>query len=318
MIYLIYSILCICVIWFSIKCAKYVDLIDKKTKISGAFIGGVILAAVTSLPELFTSLSAVLMFNNPEMVVGNVLGSNIFNLAILGLLGIIFIKSFITSKISKSHFKVILFTILIYIILAITFFVINISILNISIASILILIIYAISVKYMSSDDSEQNDTDSNNITLKSIIIRFIIFSIALVITSILITQTTDIIAEKLNLNSGLAGALFLGIATSLPELSSSIALVKRGNFNASVANITGSNIFNFLIISIADFIYRQGSVFISSKSTNSLVIFGSIASLLTIGILIAKYKNKNNKALYIILSSLILICYISFLIFSM
>lgn len=317
MIYLIYSILCICVIWFSTKCAKYVDLIDKKTKISGAFIGGVVLAGVTSLPEVFTSLSAVIMFNNPEMVVGNVLGSNIFNLAVLATLCIISIKAFTTAKVSKSHYKVVLFTILIYIILAITSFVVNISVLNVSITSILILIIYAISVKYMSYDDSEHNKDESGNITVKSIIIRFIISSIALVITSILITQTTDIIAEKLNLNAGLAGALLLGIATSLPELSSSVALVKRGNFNASIGNITGSNIFNFLIISISDFIYREGSIFISSKSTNSLSLFGSIACLLTAFILIGKLKNKNNKSLYIILSALILMCYILFLIFS-
>ena len=50
MIYLIYVLLALAVVGFSIKAADYVDLIDKKTNISGAFIGGVMLAAITSLP----------------------------------------------------------------------------------------------------------------------------------------------------------------------------------------------------------------------------------------------------------------------------
>ncbi len=52
----IYAALAVCVVFFSIKLANYVDLIDKKTDLSGAFIGGVILAAVTSLPELCPTL----------------------------------------------------------------------------------------------------------------------------------------------------------------------------------------------------------------------------------------------------------------------
>lgn len=59
------------------------DIIDKRTSISGAFIGGVILAAITSLPELFTSISATALLGQPELVIGNILGSDIFNTAVL-------------------------------------------------------------------------------------------------------------------------------------------------------------------------------------------------------------------------------------------
>ena len=64
MIYLIYIILALTVIGFSIKAADYVDLIDRKTNISGAFIGGVMLAAITSLPEFLQACSAALILNN--------------------------------------------------------------------------------------------------------------------------------------------------------------------------------------------------------------------------------------------------------------
>lgn len=51
------------VVFLSIKLAELVYLLDKKTKISGASIGGVLLAAVTSPPELFTAISAVKVIN---------------------------------------------------------------------------------------------------------------------------------------------------------------------------------------------------------------------------------------------------------------
>lgn len=61
-------ILAVLVVYLSVRLSYYVDCLDKKTNLSGAFIGGVMLAAVTSLPELFTSLTAVLALDQPDLV----------------------------------------------------------------------------------------------------------------------------------------------------------------------------------------------------------------------------------------------------------
>ena len=88
-IYPAYIALAAAIIFLSYKLGDYVDLLDKKTKISGAFIGGIVLAAVTSLPELFTSVTAA-MKKNSDIAVGNIVGSNIFNiLVVIGLSGMI-------------------------------------------------------------------------------------------------------------------------------------------------------------------------------------------------------------------------------------
>lgn len=75
MIYIIYLAIAAAVVLISVKLSEYVDLLDRTTDISGAFIGGVMLAAVTSLPELFTSIAATLFVNQPDLVIGNVLGA---------------------------------------------------------------------------------------------------------------------------------------------------------------------------------------------------------------------------------------------------
>ena len=148
----------------------------------------------------------------------------------------------------------------------------------------------------MSNDDSGTADefkdetAVTTSLSLKQIIIRFILVSIGLVISSILITYVTDIIAARLNLGASLAGALLLGIATSLPELTSCVSLVKIGNFNVSVGNIVGSNLFNFLIIFISDVLFIGGTVY----------DFGIISTILMLTVLKIKDKVKNKYILYI------------------
>lgn len=324
MIYLIYLILAVIVVLFSIKCANYVDLLDKKTKISGALIGGVILAAITSLPELITSISATVMLKKPDLVLGNVLGSNIFNLTVLAVIIIFTIKVFNNVKIGKSHFMTCLCTLIVYGVLTLLMLFNNIDFYilpTISVISIIILIVYIVSVKFMAADSSESEEKeDNNNLSIKQIIIRFVLSALGLIVSSIFITYATDIIAENLNLGASFAGAIFLGVATSLPELSSCIALAKSKNYNAMVGNILGSNMFNFFIITLTDIMFFDGSIFKLNSQTNSLIFFGLIATIATTFLISVKLKIKNNnkfKVVYLIPSLIVLICYILFIVFS-
>ena len=85
MLILAYAVSALLVILLSLKLSNYVDLLDKQTNLSGAFLGGVLLAAITSLPELNTSISSVVFLHEPERVVGNILGSNLFNVEALSM-----------------------------------------------------------------------------------------------------------------------------------------------------------------------------------------------------------------------------------------
>lgn len=320
MIYIEYIILAVIVVFLSIKLAKYVDLIDKTTNVSGALIGGIILSAVTSLPELLTSISATVWLKNPNLCLGNILGSNLFNLAIIGVLGLFTAKAFLNSKIGKSHAKTTLFVLIVYMVLILNIFgLLNKEIVTIGITSIIIFVCYMMSIKYMSSDNNSEGAEDEAaiacNLTTKQIAVRFVLASIGLIVASILITNVTDKIAAELNLGAGLAGALFLGIATSLPELSSSVSLFKMKNFNVAVGNIVGSSIFNFFILFVVDALYINGSIYnFSDHQTQTLVFFGLIANIFMLALLTLKDKIRN-KAVVISTCAGILACYIFFLI---
>ena len=102
-IYPVYLVDLVVMVGLSFFLGDLVDKLDKKTKISGAFIGGVLLAAVTSLPELFTALPSIFLVNEPEYVVGDLLGSIVFDMVCLLLETLIFVKNFRNAKLQKFH-----------------------------------------------------------------------------------------------------------------------------------------------------------------------------------------------------------------------
>ena len=68
------------------RLSKYGDIISEKTGLSGSWIGVVLMASVTSLPELITGVTSVAMFDLPEIAIGDVLGSCMFNILIIAAL----------------------------------------------------------------------------------------------------------------------------------------------------------------------------------------------------------------------------------------
>ncbi|MBQ7128956.1 MAG: cation transporter [Clostridia bacterium] len=326
MIYFGYLICAVVIVWLSNKASIYVDLLDKKTSLSGAFIGGVMLSAVTSLPELFTSLSSTVWLNEPGLCLGNILGSNLFNLLTIAVMILIFYKGFSSAKISKSHITVAVTVIGIYLFMMINLQdKIPLEIATVNVISVIIIALYIFGVKNMAGDESQTDEScQYSNLTVKQISIRFILVSIGIIAVSIVITKVTDIIADEnhLNLGAGLAGALFLGIATSLPELSSTFSLFRLKNYNIAIGNIIGSNLFNFTILSIADVFYiksgGKGAIngrifdFISNSADPkniNLLVFGTIAMFSML--ILFKFKNKFTQ---MICPLTVIGCYIAFL----
>ena len=293
MIYVVYLCVAAGLTFLSIKAADYVDLIDKKTSLSGAFIGGVMLSAVTSLPEMFTSISSTLMLKQPGLCMGNILGSDLFNMLILAVLALVFFKTYSKADISKSHLYV-LGTILVgYVAILLNMLgILKIEILTVSINSLIIFVCYGVSFKHLSGEEGEASDEDDSRLTLKQVIIRFVLVSIGIIALSIVISYVTDEISDKLNLGKGIAGALFMGIATSLPELASSVALFKKKNFDIAAGNMIGSNIFNMAILALTDVLYIKGGVYdFSDPKTVNLIYFGIVGTVL----LFAAIKIKKN-----------------------
>ena len=297
-------------------------MIDRSTRLSGAFLGGVLLSAITSLPELFTSISATVLIDNPSLCIGNILGSNLFNFGMLAVVILFFLRSFSRASLAVSHRYVMLFLMMMYLATALNWKVMgddNIILggdnpwLYVSITSIIVVILYGLSVRFLAGDNGSSNeeaDGEEVTLSLRAIVVRFVLASIGIIVASIILTYVTDDIATELNLGSGLAGALFLGVATSLPEVTSTISLFRMRNFDIAFGNIAGSNVFNFFVLAIADILYSGGSVYhFDDEKVIYLTVFGMASSALIY--LMIRVRSAWMKALLAIGT---VACYLAFL----
>lgn len=337
-----YSISLVLLVFVSNKLGEYVDAMDKKTKLSGAFLGGVLLAAVTGLPELITSITAAII-GQPEMTLGNILGSDVFDVAIIGFLMVLFCTRITKKTISRGN-VIICSAILLVAVLILLCSIFDWSIIipgvNINILTPIILVLYFVTLlftrekseKVVDAASSEEGVAKQSEVVeesedgvinktvalpLKTIIIRFILLAIVLVGVSVAMTFMVDIIADMYSLQRGLAGAIFLGVATSLPEIVSTFSLVRLRNFDAGYGNIMGSCLFNFGVIAIADIFYFAGTVFITNTASMilSICLVAAVAFLLTFTLVRnSKLKIKNNIVMQIVAGILIVGCYIAFL----
>ena len=165
MIYLVYLALAIAVVLLAVRLSYYVDVLDRKTNLSGAFIGGVMLAAVTSLPELFTALTAVIALDRPQLVQGDIFGSNVFNLCVIGVLILFTYQNYRRSSLSKTHKSTIIYSLIMYALAFIGMLKpmeISLGVLNVNLMSILILVVYGINVLFMKNDESAENENEDN------------------------------------------------------------------------------------------------------------------------------------------------------------
>lgn len=323
----LYFVLAALVVFLSIKLSNYVDLLDKKTKVSGALLGGILLAGVTSLPELFTSLTGTIGLGKNDLVLGNILGSDFFDIMIFGVVYLLFFKKFTEGKVGKQHYVTSFFTALMLIAVGVAAFVFNKNgwLLGwFNPMSLVIIAIYVISViKTPKVEEKEDAGEVESKLTVKQIWIYFIICSVILVGASITVTLVTDQVVLGFNMGETFGGSLFLGVATSLPEVTATLSLCKKKNFDAAYGDIIGSCIFNIIILAIADAVsFKAGPLFAIDTSSFMLLIGTAFALLITVISIIfirsKSFKNNIGSRIFLYVCSILLIgSYIVYLVLS-
>ncbi len=293
-------------VFVAVKLAIYADAMEKKTKLGGLLIGGLLLASVTSFPELVTCMSAIFI-NNPNLAIGDILGSNVFNLLIISVLDIVFIKMYLMNKLTKGYIWLILLLILMHILVILGFN--NIFIFNISIISGFIFVLYVVFIIFLSNIKIVENKIKNEN-NINYLLFKFLAASIMIIILGVLITiQANKIVSMNGFISSSTVGAFLLGITTSLPEVVSVYALVRIGSYNLAFSNIVGSNAFNFFIFTLSD-LFISGRNLYSFRDNDSFifVIFGMIMHLIILFSILR--KKPKVISIYILPSFLIILLY--------
>jgi cation:H+ antiporter len=225
--------------------------IGVKVGLSQLIIGLTIVAFGTSLPELVINVFASLE-GSSGLAIGNVLGSNIMNtLLIVGVAAIIYpIK--VDSLVCKRDSWINLFAILLVAILANDLLFGKQQKVIDRVDGIILLIFFVIMLYVLFSNFGKKNNSNENEIpslTYSKSIILIILGSLGLFFGGKWIVSGASVISIELGISESTIGLTLIAIATSLPELVTSIVAALKKNTDIAIGNALGSNIFNIFLV---------------------------------------------------------------------
>jgi cation:H+ antiporter len=287
------------------RLSYYGDLLAELSGIGKAWIGLILMAAVTSLPELMVGISSTVFVVSADLAVGDIIGSCAFNLGILSMMDIFTPKDRpLFSNVSRGHILAAAFGIILVALVGLSLYLDKDIVISpfVGLTSFSFLVVYLIAVK--SIFNYQQNNTDlpknthestATSLNLKQVIIRYAFFALIIIVTALALPFFAEHIAEATGLGKSFVGTLFLAASTSLPEIAVSLAAIRSGSTDMAVGNLLGSNLFNVLILFIDDVFYAKGHLLKDASDVNLLSAFFVImmSSVAIIGFIFPSKEKK-------------------------
>ena len=258
--------------------AKYGDVIAVRAKISGMFIGVLLMAGATSLPELLTSITSIRQ-GEPNLAAGNVFGSNTINMLILAIVSIIHSKRRILRKIGFQH--ALTGSIAIFLIGLAVFSMmaeINIKIAWVGLDSLVLIAVYILGVRTIEKNSSikteasEEKEIPEGTPPLWKGILGFSIAVGVLIFAVPMMVGSADEIAEITGIGTTFVGTVLVALVTSMPEMVTTFAAIQIGAVDMAIGNLYGSNMFNMFVFGFTDVFFVSGR-FIDVIDPNFLMV---------------------------------------------
>jgi len=253
-----------------VRLSRYGDVIAAHTGLSRNWVGLILLATVTSLPELVTGLSAVTVANAPDIAVGDVLGSCVFNLFILALIDAFYRQHSLYALVGTGHLAsagygvLLLAGVALAVVLSAQGLVPTLG--HVSLASALLMAGYLLAMRTLYLLEQRQTAAAEPEappaMTLKTALMGYGVASAVIVGAGIWLPMIGVRLAEVMGWSNSFVGTLFIAFATSVPELATTWGAVRIGAIDMAFGNLLGSNLFDVVILAIDDMAYTQGPIF--------------------------------------------------------
>lgn len=285
MIWMQFVLSAVLIAFAATQLVKYGDVIAVRTRLGGMFIGVLLMAGATSLPELLSSYNAIKL-NEPNLAAGDLLGSNNVNMV---LLAVVDLASRNERLLRKAAFKHALTgSLAVFMIATVVFFKlaeIKIKIGWVGLDSMLLIVFYAIAVWLIRNNadhgvQPQEEEIEEGLTGLCAGLIGFALAAAALVLIAPFMVSSANKIAELTGLGTSFIGSTLVAFTTSLPEAVTTLAAIKIGAHDLAIGNLFGSNLFNMFVIGLNDVFYTQGSFL--AVINPSLLLVGVTGILMT------------------------------------
>lgn len=297
MIWIEFIICAVMIILASSLVSKYGDVIAEKTGLGRAWIGAILIAGVTSLPELASGVSAVSWLKAPNLAAGAVMGSCLFNLMLIAVMDLAYQPGRVLAKAQEVHILSGGLGVLLLGLVAMGIFIgptmNGFGVLGIGLLSIVIAILYALGAKMIAGLEKERmgevlaqeaREQDYAHISKGKAFFVFISCAVAVIVLGVWLASIGDRLAATTGLSRSFVGNLFLAISTSLPEIAASLAAIRLGAIDLAIGNVLGSNLFNILLFSVYDVADGRANFWSALTSANG---FAAVMAMMMTGVVI-------------------------------
>jgi len=303
-------IACTAIILFAgTKLSKYGDIIAEKTGLGRTWIGVILLASVTSLPELITGISSVAIFGVPNIAAGDVLGSCMFNILIIAVLDAIGGPSPISTKVHQGQ------------VLTAAFGIVLLGSVSISIVagakvvamgwigaySFVFIALYLTAMRIVFLYEKRRiaefvkevaEEVHYQDISRAKAYTMFGFDAVLIIGAATYLPRLGEKIAEMTGLGQTFVGNIFIAVSTSFPEVVVSIAALKIGAVDMAVGNLFGSNLFNIAILALDDVFYTKGPL-LSHISGNHIVAAIAAITMTAVAVIGLTYRTSKKILLF-------------------
>jgi cation:H+ antiporter len=297
------------VVWVAgTRLARYADHISRLTGLGQAAIGVVLLGGITSLPEIAVATTATLS-GEPELSVTDVLGSAAINVLLLALADAVIGREALSSTpgsvetLLQGLLGIVLFAILIGAVVAG-----DPLFLGMGASSWALIVAYGVALKLIVQARGRQpwiprgraraadDPGEAPDMPAGALARRTALAAVAILLAGFVLAQGGSAIATQTGLGTSLVGAVFLALATSLPEASTVVGAVRRRRYEMAIGDIFGTNLFNVMIIVLVDALHAGEPVL---AGVGPFAGFGALLALLLTAIYLIGMVERSDRTVW-------------------
>lgn len=306
MVWLYFVICVILILFFGTKLSRYGDIIAEKTGLGGVWVGLLLLAIITSLPEIITGISAVAMVGGnkgADLALGTIFGSNMLNLFLLAILDTACKQgSLLSCAVARSDH--VLSALLGMVLIAFAGVIIYLSadwpgaVGRLGVYGFILVIVYIVGSRYIFKRERQEPLLKApryEETNARKAYAGFAVSALAIIGAGTWLALIGDEISTTYGLGASFVGTLLLAITTSLPELVVALSALRLGSPDMAVADILGSNMFNIGIgVFFYDLFSGEGPIF--SLVSKSNIFTAGVVVLMTLVVILGLVKRPKGK----------------------
>ncbi len=292
------------------RLTHYGDVIAEKTGIGRSWIGLFLIAAVTSLPELITSASSILALNEPDIAVGDVLGSTMFNLLIAAGVGLALVRGITRAEARAQRiaasYGLAMLALALAALLAASRFPVG---AGLGIVSVALVVLYLVATRHVFTSERvrEPAATMYDHVHPRHAAIRYTLSAIAVVAAGTALPFLAEAFAHDTGMPLTAVATTLVALMTSLPEIVVAVTALRMRAASLALGSLLGSNLFDLLILALDDLLYTAGPILAHISLLHATTLAASIA--MTVIALAATYAQR--RATWRLAWSLVIVAYL-------